>query len=61
MDNPSSDSEDEDDSMMIIQLMINDESYHSVTNNGPISHKEAKKSPDWPEWEKAIESELEQL
>jgi uncharacterized protein (DUF1919 family) len=26
-----------------------------------ISLKEAKKSPDWPEWEKAIKAELEQL
>jgi len=47
--------------MMLIHLMINDESYHSVTNNGPISLKEAKKSPDWLEWEKVIESKLEQL
>jgi len=61
LDNPFSNSKDEDDSMMIIQLMINDESYHSATNDGPISLKEVKKSPDWPEWEKAIESKLEQL
>ena len=61
MDNPFSDSEDEDDSMMIIQLIINDESYHSATNDGPISLKEVKKSPDWLEWKKAIKSELEQL
>jgi len=61
LNNLFSNSEDEDDSMMIIQLMINDESYHSATNDGPISLKEAKKSPDWLEWEKAIESELEQL
>ena len=61
LNNLFSDSEDEDNFMMIIQLMINDESYHSATNDGPISLKEAKKSPNWLEWEKAIESELEQL
>jgi Reverse transcriptase (RNA-dependent DNA polymerase) len=47
--------------MIAIYLMINDESYTAATNDGPISLKEAKQSPDWPEWEKAIQSELEQL
>jgi len=61
LDNPFSDSENEDPSMIIIQLMINNESYHLATNDRLISLKEAKKSPDWPEWEKAIESKLEQL
>jgi hypothetical protein len=27
----------------------------------PFTLAEAKKSPDWPEWEKAISVELEQL
>ena len=27
----------------------------------PKSLKEARKSPEWPEWEQAIQAELEQL
>jgi hypothetical protein len=61
LDNPFSDSKDDEDSMIAIYLMINDESYTAATNDGPISLKEAKQSPDWPEWEKAIQAELEQL
>jgi hypothetical protein len=53
--------DDDEDTMIEIHLMINDESYNAATNDGPISLKDAKKSPDWPEWEKAIEIELEQL
>ena len=61
LDNPFSDTDDDKDSMIVVHLMINDESYNAATNDGPISLKEAKKSPDWPEWEKAIEIELETL
>jgi hypothetical protein len=61
LDNPFSDSKDDEDSMIAIYLMINDKSYTAATNNGPISLKEAKQSPDWPEWKKAIQAELEQL
>jgi hypothetical protein len=45
--------------MIAIQLMINVESYNAVISDGPISLAEAKKSPNWPEWEKAINVELE--
>jgi hypothetical protein len=38
-----------------------DESYNVAISNEPISLVEAKKSPDWPEWEKAINAKLEQL
>ena len=41
--------------------MINDESYNAATTDGPISLKDAKQSPDWTEWEKAIQIELDQL
>jgi hypothetical protein len=48
LDNLFSDSEDDEDSMITIYLMINDESYIAATNDGPISLKEVKQSPDWP-------------
>jgi hypothetical protein len=61
LDNSFSDSEDEEDSIIVIQLMINDESYNATTSDGPINLTEVKKSPDWPEWEKAIQAKLDQL
>jgi hypothetical protein len=61
LDNPFSDTDDDEDSLIVVHLMINDESYNAATNDGPISLKEAKQSPNWPEWEKAIEIELETL
>jgi hypothetical protein len=61
LDNLFPDEDENEDAMIVIQMMINDESYNAITNDGPISLKEAKKSPDWPKWEKAIEAELEQL
>jgi hypothetical protein len=61
LDNPFPDEDENEDAMIVIQMMINDKSYNAITNDGPISLKEAKKSPDWPEWEKAIKAELEQL
>ena len=47
--------------MIAILLMINNESYNAAISDRPISLTEAKKSPDWPEWEKAINAELKQL
>jgi len=47
--------------MIDINLMINDESYIAATNDRPINLTEVKKSPDWPDWEHAIQVELEQL
>jgi hypothetical protein len=61
LDNPFSNSKDNKDSMIAIYLMINDESYIATTHNRSISIKEAKQSPNWPKWEKAIQLELEQL
>src|SRR6267154_4733137 len=52
LDNPFNDSDHEDDSLLIIQLMINDESYNAATTDSQISLKDAKQSPDWTEWEK---------
>ena len=61
LDNLFSDSDDDKDSMIVIQLIINDESYNAAVNDSPISLNEVKKSPGWPEWEKAIKAELDQL
>ena len=47
--------------MIMILLIINNESYNAAISNRPISLTEAKKSPDWPEWEKAINAKLKQL
>jgi hypothetical protein len=41
--------------------MINDDSYLASTSDAPMNLKEARDSPDWLEWEKAIRIELEQL
>ena len=61
LDDPFSDSEEDEDTMIAIHIMINDESYNATTNNGPMSLKDAKKLPNWPDWERAIGAELEQL
>jgi len=61
LDNPFSDMDDNEDSMLAIHLMINDKSYTAVMTDAPISLKQAKLSPKWLEWEKAIETKLEQL
>jgi Reverse transcriptase (RNA-dependent DNA polymerase) len=42
----------EDNSMILLMAEAGDE-FHSL--------KEAKESPNWPEWEKAIQAELKQL
>jgi hypothetical protein len=61
LNDPFPESDKDEDSMLVIVLMINNESYNTAVNDGPISLREAKLSPDWPEWEKAIKIELEQL
>ena len=61
LDDPFSDSEEDEDTMIAIHIMINDESYNATTNNGPMSLKDAKKLPNWPDWKRAIGAELEQL
>jgi len=60
LDNPFSDEEDKD-IMITIQIMIYNESCITATSDGPTSLKQAKDSANWPEWEKAIVVELEQL
>jgi hypothetical protein len=35
--------------------------YNSMDGDEPKTLKAARQSPDWPEWEKAINSKLEQL
>jgi len=37
------------------------ESFAAVPNNECCTLREAKQSPEWPEWEKAIHAELDQL
>ena len=61
LDDPFSNSEEDEDTMITIHIMINDESYNAVTNDGPVSLKDAKKFPDWPDGERAIGAELKQL
>ena len=61
LDNPFSNTDNDDDSMIAIHLMINNETYSTACSNMLISLQEAKKSPNWPEWKKAIQDELDQL
>ena len=61
LDNLFSNMDDDDDSMIMIHLIINDETYFATCSDAPISLQEAKKSPDWLEWEKAIQDELNQF
>ena len=62
LNDPFSDTEEEDeDTMVAVQLMIHDESYNAATSDSPISLADAKNSPDWPKWEEAIRVELEVL
>jgi len=41
--------------------IVREESYAAVPNNECCSLREAKQSPEWPEWEKAICAKLDQL
>ena len=59
LDNLFLDNDEDEDSMIAIQLIINDESYNAMISNRLISLVETKKSPDWPEWKKAINAKLE--
>jgi len=44
-----------------IATIISDESFSIAANDSVVSLKEARKSDEWPEWEKAIKAELAQL
>ena len=62
LNNPFSNIDEEDeDTMVAMQLMIHDESYNTATSDSPISLAKEKKSPNWPQWEQAIQVELEVL
>jgi Reverse transcriptase (RNA-dependent DNA polymerase) len=53
--------ENEDTSMITVQIMLNDESYLATISDAPNTLKEAKNSDNWTEWENRIHEELEQL
>jgi Reverse transcriptase (RNA-dependent DNA polymerase)/gag-polypeptide of LTR copia-type/Integrase core domain/GAG-pre-integrase domain len=55
LNNPFPDEEDE------INLTSDEQIYSIIPGDEYTSLKEARNSPDWPEWEKAIQSELAQL
>jgi hypothetical protein len=57
---PFSDDEDEDEVVNAIAA-VSDEAFSIAANDGEPTLKEAKKSAEWPEWEKAIKTELAQL
>jgi len=58
LNDPFSDDEDEDINVI---ADISDEAFSVAVNDGAASLKEARKSDEWPEWEKAIKAELTQL
>ena len=59
---PFSDKEEnEDTSMIAVQIMLDDGSYLAAISDAPNTLKEAKNSDDWTEWENGIREELEQL
>ena len=58
LNDPFSDDEDE---TINIAAIISDESFSVAANDGVATLKEARKSGEWPEWEKAIKAELTQL
>lgn len=43
------------------EIMYNAFAERPLANDQPKTLQEAKRSPEWPEWEKAIKTELEQL
>jgi hypothetical protein len=59
LSNPFPDEEEGDDSE--VAFTANEEIYAIIAGDEYTSLKDARNSPDWPEWEKAIHSELAQL
>ena len=55
--------EDEDDEVTLTSVDIICEAYSElpITGNQYITYEDARKSAEWPEWEKAIRAELDQL
>jgi hypothetical protein len=55
-------SDDEDDEEIVnAAAAVCDETFSVAANDGKPTLKEARKSDEWPEWEKAIQAELAQL
>jgi len=52
---------DEEDEINEITYSSNEELYAIIASDEITSLMDAKKSPDWPEWEKVIQNELTQL
>jgi hypothetical protein len=59
LSNPFPDEEEGDDSE--VAFTANEEIYAIIARDEYTSLKDARNSPNWPEWEKAIHSELAQL
>ncbi len=55
LNDPFSDDENEDINVI---ADISDEVFSVTANDGVASLKEARKSDEWPEWEKAIKAKL---
>jgi hypothetical protein len=49
--------DDEDENVNIIAV-LNNKAFSVTTNDGVPTLKEAKRSEEWPEWERAIKAEL---
>ncbi len=60
LNNPFSDDKNEDENINIATV-VSDETFSITMNDGELTLKEARKSKEWPEWEKAIQAELAQL
>ena len=56
LNNPFPDEEDND-----ITYTSDEHIYAKIVGDEYTSLKDARNSPDWPEWEKAIQGELAQL
>jgi len=52
---------DEEDEINEITYSSNEELFAIIAGDELTSLKDAQKSPDWPEWEKAIQNKLTQL
>ena len=57
LQDPFSDDEDSEE-VVNAAAVVCDETFSIAVNNGEPTLKEARKSDEWPEWEKAIQAEL---
>ena len=58
LQNPFPDEEDETNE---VTSPSNEETFAIIAGDKHTSLKDAKRSADWPEWEKAVQTELAQL